>query len=289
MASSHENIIDNDSATQEDTDPSLRDSDSSLDLDEEVFSAPSMVETVNDQFLNILCDRDSMWTTFDAKNDANHNSDDDFVTNEKTPDSEQLKQGIQYRVHNSETEWNLMRPYLREKYENPAQLKSALISLMFTSISPSRLDFFDAATHKGWAGNNPTRDQGSLKGEIVALKNENVKIGESIVVRNNTRSIRPLVKVSVIKNSKTVKVLLDWTDKEHDLFDANYFKDLPMVHKPGVTVKKTKQESISLFSCLDAFLKEEPLRPADMWYCPGCAKNIDKPQRNLIYRDYPIL
>ncbi|KAI3526824.1 hypothetical protein L1887_06088 [Cichorium endivia] len=94
MASSHENIIDNDSATQEDTYPSLRDSDSSLDLDEEVFLAPCMVETVNDQFLNILCDRDSIWTTFDAKNDANHNLDDDFVTNEKTPDSEELKQGL---------------------------------------------------------------------------------------------------------------------------------------------------------------------------------------------------
>lgn len=77
---------------------------------------------------------------------------------------------------------------------------------------------------------------------------------------------KPIIKDSVIKPSKIVKVLLDWTEKEHELYDANYLKDLPMVHKPGVAVKKTKQETISLFSCLDAFLKEEPLGPDDMWY-----------------------
>ena len=63
-----------------------------------------------------------------------------------------------------------------------------------------------------------------------------------------------------------MKVILDWTEKERDLYDASYLKDLPVVHKSGVMVKKTKPESISLFSCLDAFLKEEPLGPDDMWY-----------------------
>lgn len=79
-------------------------------------------------------------------------------------------------------------------------------------------------------------------------------------------SCKPILKDSVIKPSKIVKVILDWTEKDHDLYDASYLKDLPSVHKPGLTVKKTKQESISLFSCLDAFLKEEPLGPDDMWY-----------------------
>lgn len=79
-------------------------------------------------------------------------------------------------------------------------------------------------------------------------------------------SCKPISKDSVIKPSKIVKVILDWTDKDHESYDASYLKDLPMVHKPGLTVKKTKQESISLFSCLDAFLKEEPLGPDDMWY-----------------------
>ncbi|KAL8200955.1 hypothetical protein R6Q57_012294 [Mikania cordata] len=86
-------------------------------------------------------------------------------------------------------------------------------------------------------------------------------------------SCKPISRDSIVKPSKVVKVIMDWTDKDHDSYDASYLKDLPMVHKPGLTVKKTKPESISLFSCLDAFLKEEPLGPDDMWYCPGCKEH----------------
>lgn len=78
-------------------------------------------------------------------------------------------------------------------------------------------------------------------------------------------SCRPIVKDSPIKPGRLVKVMLDWTEKDHELYDASYLKDLPEVHKTGPTVKKTRQEAISLFSCLDAFLKEEPLGPDDMW------------------------
>lgn len=75
----------------------------------------------------------------------------------------------------------------------------------------------------------------------------------------------PIFKDSPVKFSRITKVLLDWTDREQELYDSSYLKDLPEVHKTGLTVKKTKQEAISLFSCLDAFLKEEPLGPDDMW------------------------
>ncbi|KAI3693730.1 hypothetical protein L1987_76682 [Smallanthus sonchifolius] len=97
-------------------------------------------------------------------------------------------------------------------------------------------------------------------------------------------SCKPILKDSVVKPSKIVKVVLDWTDKDHGLYDSNYLKDLPTVHKPGLTVKKTKQESISLFSCLDAFLKEEPLGPDDMWYCPGCKEHRQATKKLDLWR-----
>lgn len=81
---------------------------------------------------------------------------------------------------------------------------------------------------------------------------------------------RPVVKDTVIQPARMLKVILDWTEKEYELYDASYLKDLPEVHKSGLTVKKTKQEAISLFSCLEAFLKEEPLGPDDMWYVMTC-------------------
>ncbi|CAN1139102.1 Ubiquitin carboxyl-terminal hydrolase 9 [Linum perenne] len=79
---------------------------------------------------------------------------------------------------------------------------------------------------------------------------------------------------SVIKTSNHTKIFLDWTEEEHKLYDSSYLKDLPDVyHKTGFTAKKTRQEAVSLFSCLEAFLREEPLGPDDMWYCPNCKEH----------------
>jgi len=68
-----------------------------------------------------------------------------------------------------------------------------------------------------------------------------------------------------VRNSPMLRVGLTWTDKERELYDISYLEDLPEVCKSGFTAKKTRQESVSLFSCLEAFLREEPLGPDDMW------------------------
>lgn len=68
-----------------------------------------------------------------------------------------------------------------------------------------------------------------------------------------------------VKSSPSLRVTINWTDTEHDLYDISYLENLPEVCKSGFTAKKTRQEAVSLFSCLDTFLKEEPLGPDDMW------------------------
>ncbi|BAT94878.1 hypothetical protein VIGAN_08152700 [Vigna angularis var. angularis] len=88
-----------------------------------------------------------------------------------------------------------------------------------------------------------------------------------------TESSEPIGKASFIKPTKLIRVCLDWTERENELYDSNYLKDLPEVHKTGFASKKTRQEAISLFSCLEAFLTEEPLGPDDMWYCPRCKEH----------------
>lgn len=86
-------------------------------------------------------------------------------------------------------------------------------------------------------------------------------------------SLKSNEKDSLIKPSQLVKVFLDWSDKEHEIYDSSFLKDLPEVYKTGFSAKKTRQEAISLFSCLEAFLTEEPLGPEDMWYCPRCKEH----------------
>lgn len=85
---------------------------------------------------------------------------------------------------------------------------------------------------------------------------------------------KPFQPDTPFKPGQVISVLVDWTDKEQELYDASYLKDLPEVLKAGCyALKKTRQESISLSSCLDAFLMEEPLGPDDMWYCPSCKEH----------------
>ncbi|XP_012569950.1 ubiquitin carboxyl-terminal hydrolase 10-like isoform X2 [Cicer arietinum] len=106
---------------------------------------------------------------------------------------------------------------------------------------------------------------------------EGTSCGESsfqlVLTNENCLSCEPIEKAYVIKPGAAIRVFLDWSDKEYELYDASYLRDLPEVHKTGFTVKKTRQEAISLFSCLEAFLTEEPLGPDDMWYCPRCKEH----------------
>lgn len=92
-----------------------------------------------------------------------------------------------------------------------------------------------------------------------------------------------------VKNSSRLKVTLHWTDKEHELYNISYLEDLPEVCKSGFTAKKTRQEAVSLFSCLEAFLKEEPLGPDDMWYCPSCKEHRQATKKLDLWRLPEIL
>jgi hypothetical protein len=67
------------------------------------------------------------------------------------------------------------------------------------------------------------------------------------------------------RGARCVRLMMDWTEKEMDRYDGSYMEDLPEAFKSGYMSKKTRQEVVTLFSCLDAFLKEEPLGPDDMW------------------------
>ncbi|TKY61900.1 Ubiquitin carboxyl-terminal hydrolase 8 [Spatholobus suberectus] len=89
-------------------------------------------------------------------------------------------------------------------------------------------------------------------------ENENVKI-----ILN-----KPLP-VTMLFGKPEVFVL--WSDKMLKLYDTYLLDSLPEVFKPRSFTKRT-QESVSIYKCLEAFLKEEPLGPEDMWYCPACKK-----------------
>lgn len=79
-------------------------------------------------------------------------------------------------------------------------------------------------------------------------------------------NFKPLQSESSVNPGTVTRVLVEWNEGEHEKYDSSYLSDLPEVHKTSFSAKKTRQEAISLFSCLEAFLAEEPLGPDDMWY-----------------------
>ncbi|GAY57163.1 hypothetical protein CUMW_177300 [Citrus unshiu] len=160
--------------------------------------------------------------------------------------------------------------YLEEEHLSGADIDIAVSKL----LSPLRRTYSSAKAHGG-------KENGFLPEVIDELSNSHNESVETAELEDlcsrelsfqlsltdeRISSCKPIQKDSILKPGKHIKVLLDWTDEVHELYDPSYIKDLPVVHKTGFTVKKTRQEAISLFSCLDAFLTEEPLGPDDMWY-----------------------
>ncbi|KAM2673161.1 hypothetical protein EV2_014481 [Malus domestica] len=77
--------------------------------------------------------------------------------------------------------------------------------------------------------------------------------------------------IVVSKLPKRLSVLVLWSDKMTKKYDTCLLSNLPEIFKPQFFVRRP-QESVSLYKCLEAFMKEEPLGPEDMWYCPTCKR-----------------
>lgn len=66
-------------------------------------------------------------------------------------------------------------------------------------------------------------------------------------------------------SSPSILVFIDWSKKLLKSYDTHYLENLPEVSKNGPATKKARTEPLSLYTCLEAFLREEPLVPEDMW------------------------
>ncbi|CAL5357245.1 unnamed protein product [Camellia sinensis] len=85
-----------------------------------------------------------------------------------------------------------------------------------------------------------------------------------------------------------LSVLVCWPDKMVKRYKTHLLSSLPQVFKSEFFTKRP-QESVSLYKCLEAFSKEEPLGLEDMWYCPGCKKHRQASKKLDLWRLPEIL
>lgn len=90
-------------------------------------------------------------------------------------------------------------------------------------------------------------------------------------------------KVVKLSSSK-VLVYIDWSQKLLEKYDTHPLETLPEVLKYGPVTKKARTEPLSLYTCLEAFLREEPLVPEDMWYCPKCKERRQASKKLDLWR-----
>lgn len=81
-----------------------------------------------------------------------------------------------------------------------------------------------------------------------------------------------VVKLSPL--SPKILVYIDWSQKLLEKYDTHPLETLPEVLKYGPVTKKARTEPLSLYTCLEAFLREEPLVPEDMWLVHPAAHSI---------------
>ncbi|XP_015873161.1 ubiquitin carboxyl-terminal hydrolase 8 [Ziziphus jujuba] len=105
------------------------------------------------------------------------------------------------------------------------------------------------------------------------IKESKIEMNEPVVVKGVSRRLN---------------VLVCWPEKSIQQYDTCLLSALPEVFKSGIFAKRP-QESVSLYKCLEAFLKEEPLGPEDMWYCPGCKQHRQASKKLDLWRLPEIL
>uniref|UniRef100_A0A1J3DYE7 Ubiquitin carboxyl-terminal hydrolase 5 n=1 Tax=Noccaea caerulescens TaxID=107243 RepID=A0A1J3DYE7_NOCCA len=91
------------------------------------------------------------------------------------------------------------------------------------------------------------------------------KLSLQLIDENNKTVNLPEDEAEAIKlPSATVTVYLDWTPELSGMYDITCLESLPEVLKYGPATKKARSEPLSLYACLEAFLREEPLVPDEV-------------------------
>ncbi|CAO2819358.1 unnamed protein product [Amaranthus hypochondriacus] len=216
--------------------------------------------------------------------------DDDHIVAYRIPKKHGLKRlEIVHQTPEKKLLGSPLVAYLQEEPQTVADVCNAVTSI----LSPLRKDHVFLNTNNGEKENGSvSRDNGEADHMLVD-NTAGYKYGDGCLLQLTVTEDRFLsgkqFDDDYVKSNSSLRVTLCWTDNEHNLYDISYLEDLPVVCKSGFTTKKTRQEAVSLFSCLDAFLKEEPLGPDDMWYCPNCKEHREASKKLDLWRLPEIL
>ncbi|WOL11391.1 ubiquitin carboxyl-terminal hydrolase 5-like [Canna indica] len=132
----------------------------------------------------------------------------------------------------------------------------------------------------------PNEDDGRLNDQQHCSKSEStIKMHLQFIDENDVWvDLSEEKPIMVLESSPSLVLFINWSKKDLKKYDTHHFENHPEVFKYAPAPKRTRNEPLSLYTCLDAFLREEPLVPEDMWYCPRCKEQRQASKKLDLWR-----
>ncbi|KAH9737876.1 ubiquitin carboxyl-terminal hydrolase 8 [Citrus sinensis] len=140
-------------------------------------------------------------------------------------------------------------------------------------VTSSRVSDNDAVSDSSEAGDEPHLSDDFQFYRLDSIRPTEIKMNEPL---------------SISDFAKPLTIHVQWAEKMIEKYDTCLLSSLMEVCKPQLFTRMPP-ESVSLYKCLEAFLKEEPLGPEDMWYCPRCKKHWQASKKLDLWRSPDIL
>lgn len=126
--------------------------------------------------------------------------------------------------------------------------------------------------------------QSSLSTRTQSYHTDISKLQLQLIDDSNTVIEQTDYAIRVPQSSLATVIFVNWSKLDLKKLNTNHLEHLPEVFKYAPPAKRTRGEPLSLYACLDAFLREEPLVPEEMWYCPRCKEQRQASKKLDLWR-----
>ncbi|PKU81052.1 ubiquitin carboxyl-terminal hydrolase 5 [Dendrobium catenatum] len=175
----------------------------------------------------------------------------------------------------------MLIPMLQSEKSQPASLSNSCprMASHATDQDISMNEECAESDHKD--GGNHDREEADCHLFLELVDENNQLIDLSTVEEKSFK----LLSSSSSSSSSSILVFINWYQKDFQNYDTRRLEILPEVYKYGPPLpKRSRGEPLSLYTCLDAFLREEPLVPEDMWFCPKCKEQRQASKKLDLWR-----
>ncbi|KAJ8427716.1 hypothetical protein Cgig2_022190 [Carnegiea gigantea] len=171
----------------------------------------------------------------------------------------------------------MLSPMLKTESQERTDASADDISSTVLPSSDTTIEHADSCASLTVKSGNNAETCGLLKLPLHLVDENNVCI-DLTVGEEKTINISP--------SSTSLLVFINWSKKLLEKYDTSCLENLPEVCRNGPPpAKKARTESLSLYNCLEAFLREEPLvSEPDMWKCPQCEERRQASKKLDLWR-----